>query len=102
MNSLLYTMGSDAEKVFTQLTLTDSEKTDYDVVSQKLNAYFTPKVNVIHERSRFYSREQQAGESVEAYVRELHELSLRANFPDKEEAIRDRLYSSAWSERQRP
>ena len=89
--SLLYSMGENAEKVFNQLTLTATQKKEYATVVTKLNAYFTPKINVIHERSRFYQRDQLAGESIEAYVRELHELSSRTQFADNEEAIRDRI-----------
>ena len=89
--SLLYSMGDKAEKVFSQLTLTAAEKKQYATVVTKLNAYFLPKINVIHERSRFYQRDQLQGESVEAYVRALHELASRTQFANTEEAIRDRI-----------
>jgi hypothetical protein len=92
INSLLYSMGPEAEKVFAQLRFDangDSDK--YDKVVKKLNAYFTPQVNVIHERCVFNQRNQAEGENVECYVRTLHELAQRAQFQDQEEAMRDRL-----------
>ena len=39
----------------------------------------------------FYSRSQQADETIESYVRKLYELSENAQFHDREESIRDRL-----------
>ena len=91
INSLLYAMGTEAEKVFNQLTFTAGEANKFDILIQKLDAYFTPKVNIIHERSLFHSRIQQADENIEAYVRALHDMAARANFRDKDETIRDRL-----------
>ena len=51
-----------------------------------------PRKNTIHERTKFYQRSQQAGESVESFVRSLHDLAVHCNFGDQEqEHIRDRL-----------
>ena len=57
----------------------------------KLNDYFTPKRNVIHERAAFYQRNQKDGESVEEYMRSLYELSQCAKLANKEENLGDRL-----------
>lgn len=84
-------MGPDAEKIFAQFELSDEDKKSYDVVLAKLNEYFVPKTNVIHVRATFHRREQKVGESVEQYVRCLYELAEHAEFPQKEESIRDRL-----------
>ena len=49
-------------------------------------------MNTIHERTRFYQRVQQKGESVEHFVRNLHDIAAHCNFGEKEqEHIRDRL-----------
>ena len=60
-------------------------------VLAKFDEHFVPRVNVLHERALFYSRAQQPDENVETYVRKLYELSEHANFPNREESIRDRL-----------
>ncbi|KAK3707792.1 hypothetical protein RRG08_014483 [Elysia crispata] len=47
--------------------------------------------NIIHLRAQFHRREQQSKETIEEYIRALYELSEHANFPNKEDCIRDRL-----------
>ena len=80
-------MGAEAEKVFAQLTFGDDERDKYDVLVKKLDDYCTPKVNVIHERSLLHSRVQRPDENIECYVHALYDMSARANFPDRDEAI---------------
>lgn len=59
---------------------------------EKLNIYFMLKVNVIHERARFFLRTQKHEESVEEYIRSLYELAETCQFGlVKIENIRDRL-----------
>ena len=66
----------------------------YDVVISKFDAYFVPKKNKVHERTKFHQRSQQPGESIEAFVRSLHDLAEHCGFKDMEtECIRDRLIS---------
>jgi len=76
VSTLLYALGKEAEQV-------------YGVCNsvEKLNNYFVPKVNVIHERARFYKRAQRQGESAEEYIRTLYESVRYA----KIENIRDKL-----------
>ena len=58
----------------------------------KLNNYFVPKVNIIHERARFHLRARKQGESAEEYIRTLFELAKTCQFgPAKIENIRDKL-----------
>ena len=55
---------------------------------------FIPKRNIIYERAIFHQRCQREGESVEAYVRSLYELSEHCEFDkkmDREDHIRDKL-----------
>lgn len=56
---------------------------------EKLNTYFILKVNVIHERARFFLRTQKHDESVEEYIRSLYETCQFGLV--KIENIRDRL-----------
>ena len=91
VSSLIYSMGSDAERVFSQFNLSEEEGKNFDTVLEKFNTHFVPQVNVIPERATFHKRSQREGESVEEYVRSLFELSEHAQFAEKEETIRDRL-----------
>ncbi len=68
----------------------------YEVVLGKLDKYFVPKVNVIHERARFHLRAQKNGEGVEGYICSLHELTDKCDFGAmKSENVRDRCYQCA-------
>ena len=51
VSSLIYSMGPEAKKIFTQFGLADAEANDYTVIG-RFNAYFEPKRNVIHERAK--------------------------------------------------
>ena len=91
VSSLIYSMGPEAEKIFTQFGLVDVEASDFHTVIGRFNDYFEPKRNVIHEGAKFHKRNQKEGESVEEYIRHLYELSEHADFADRESTIRDRL-----------
>ena len=104
--SLIYAMGRQAENIFKSFTFdpppdpTDANpnpldpKDNYDVVLKKYDAYFVPKRNTIYERAKFYQRTQEPGESIECFVRNLHELAANCRFEEREtENIRDRLIS---------
>ncbi|XP_060723274.1 uncharacterized protein K02A2.6-like [Tachysurus vachellii] len=87
-------MGKEAEQVYQTFTFGEGEREreDYDNVIRKLDDYFVPKVNVIHERARFHMRVQRPGEMAEEYIRSLHELASTCDFgAAKDENIRDRL-----------
>ena len=89
--SLIYAMGREAEGIFKTFVFNEGDEKKYDKVIEKFDAYFVPKKNVIHERAKFHLRCQQQGESIEEFVRNLHELSAHCDFKDKNEQIRDRL-----------
>ena len=55
INSLLYSLGSEAEKVFVQLTFAEGEADQYDKVLEKLEDNFTPKVNInLYTNAQFF------------------------------------------------
>ena len=56
VNTLLYTLGPEREHIFSQLGLTEEEEKDYELAINKLEAHFTLKRNVIHERAMFHQR----------------------------------------------
>lgn len=91
VSTLIYVMGPDAERLLASFGLSVEDAGKFDTVMTKFDEHFVPKRNIIHERARFYARTQKAGETIETYVRSLHELAAHAEFPDKNEAIRDRL-----------
>ncbi len=57
--TLLYSMGKEAEQVYQTFTFGKGDREDYDAVITKLDNYFVPKVNVIHEHARFHMRIQK-------------------------------------------
>ena len=107
VSTLIYCMGRQAENIYKTFQfdlLVEAEeeddeevpdpRNDYDVVISKFDAYFVPKKNKVHERTKFHQRSQQPGESIEAFVRSLHDLAEHCGFKDMEtECIRDRLIS---------
>ena len=104
VSSLIYAMGRQAENIFKSFRFESPEPSDidpvavepkdnFDIVLEKFDQYFVPKRNTIHERTLFYQRSQQPGESVEAFVRNLRELAAHCRFEEENEHIRDRLIS---------
>ena len=93
VSALIYSMGAEAEHVFKSFTFTDAADADkYAPVLAKFDAHFIPKRNVIFERAKFHSRAQHAGESVEAFIRQLYELAENCDFGAlKDDHLRDRL-----------
>ena len=47
VSSLIYSMGPEAEKIFTQFVLADAEANDFPTVIGRFNDYSEPKRNVI-------------------------------------------------------
>ena len=86
-------MGTKTEQVFESFTFTnDGNNEKFDPVMERFDAHFVPKTNVIHERSTFNKCVQQAGETVESFVRRLFELLTNCNYGDnRRDQIRDRL-----------
>ena len=93
VSALIYTMGPEAEHVFKSFVYAGTESADkYEDVMNKFDGHFVPKRNVIFERAKFHSKVQTAGESVEAFIRQLYELADNCDFGAlKDEQIRDRL-----------
>ena len=85
-------MGRESEHVFNSFKYAEEgDDKKYSKVLGKFDEYFVPKRNVIHERSRFHLRVRNAGETVEGFIRSLHELAEKCDFGKKSEQIRDRV-----------
>ena len=92
ISSLVYAMGAEAETVIKSFVYAEEgDDKKYPKVLKLFDDYFVPKKNVIHERARFHLRSQNQGESVESFVRSLHEIAAYSEFGQKSEQIRDRL-----------
>ena len=93
ISSLIYCMGREGENVFESLQFAEQgDEAKFAKVMQKLDEYFVPKRNIIHEQARFHQRKQQPGESVEAFVRALYEIAEHCQFQDKKEQAKSRKY----------
>ena len=85
VSTLLYVMGEQSESVFETLTFgSEDDKRKLDVVLTKLDNYFVPKVNRLHEKAVFNRAFQEKGESCEAWLRRLYELSKNCGYTGKE------------------
>ena len=92
MNTLLYSMGAEAEAIVRSRNLSDAQLKVYDTVKKEINDHFVPKRNVIFERARFNKRIQENGESVDKFIIALHELSAYCDYGRlREQLIRDRI-----------
>ena len=72
VSTLMYMMGMEAKNIMKSFNLSEDDSKDYKKVLQKFDEHFTPKTNIIFERAKFNQRCQEAGESIEAYVRALY------------------------------
>ena len=77
IDSLLYTMGETADKVVELLTAANIKP--YEGILE-FDKYFQPKTNIAHAVVKFNSRNQQADETNECYIRELNHLIEKCNF----------------------
>ena len=91
IDSLIYSMGTRAESIFSSLGLGEEEVGVYNAVKQAFEEYFAPRRYTIYERAKFFRRVQAEGESVEQFIRALNESADRCEFPDRATQIRDRI-----------
>ncbi|GFO31016.1 Pol protein [Plakobranchus ocellatus] len=91
VGTLLYSMGDIADDILSVVRL-DEAKATYNETLSALDGYFNSKKNTIFARARFNRRVQQSGESVDAFIQDLHRLADECNYLTlKEELIRDRI-----------
>lgn len=51
------------------------DEKNFDVILGKFEAYFMPKMDIIHERTKFNLRTQKEGGPIEKFIRGLYELA---------------------------
>ena len=92
VNTLVYSMGTEAEDILHSFTLTEAQRKDYTRVVSKFEEYFVKKRIIIYERAKFNQRKQNEGESVDMFITSLHSLAEHCSYGNlKEEMIRDRI-----------
>ena len=92
VNTLLYSMGSEADDILLSFRLSEEDSINYDVVKGKFDAHFIKKRNVIYERAKFNMCHQGKEESVDSFVTTLYQLAVHCNYQAlHDEMIRDRL-----------
>ena len=92
VNTLIYSMGDEADDILRSFHLSDDDKKKYSTVKEKFDSHFVKKRNVIFEWAKFNMRRQDAGESVDNFITDLYALAEHCGYGDlHDEMIRDRL-----------
>ena len=95
VNTLIYTMGDEADDILLSFNLSPEGLQRYDVVKNRFENHFIAKRNVMYERAKFNVRIQNDGEPVEAFITDLHCLVKHCEFSTlKDQLIRDRIVVS--------
>ena len=92
VNTLVYSMGEEADDIMVSFGLTADNAKQYELVKNRFESHFIVKRNIIFERAKFNLRSQQEGESVETFITDLHCLAEHCEFGVlKDELIRDKI-----------
>ena len=94
VNTLIYTMGDDADDIFRSFRLSEADSKNYDSVVSAFDSHFVKRRNVIYmyERAKFNQRRQEPGEPVDAFITVLYGLAEHCGCASlHEEMIRDRI-----------
>ena len=89
VNTLMYTMGDEADDVLRSFGLSEDDKKKYDTGKGKFEAHFVKRRNTIFERAKFNMRIQGENEPVDAFITGLYAHCGYADLHD--EMIRDRI-----------
>ena len=85
-------MGKQCKQILNRLGLTTEELKSTDTILTKLEAHFAPARNILFERYRFHSAEQQPTETVDQFLIRLKRLAESCAFSNlQDEMVRDRL-----------
>ena len=90
----LHCLGTDALRVYNGLPFADeTDKTKLSKIMEKLDEFAIGEMNETYERYVFNSRNQEADESIDAYVATLRKLAHTCNFCSclHDTLIRDRI-----------
>ena len=92
VNTLLYSMGDEADDILRSFRLSAEDAKKYETVKGKFDEHFIKRRNVIYERAKFNQRRQEPGESVDSFITALYGLAEYCGYSDlHDEMIRDRI-----------
>ena len=92
INTLIYSMGDQADDILNSFTLSTSQLKQYHTVKTKFDEHFVVRRNVIFERAKFNRRRQEEGETVDSFITALHALAEHCAFTTlQDDMIRDRI-----------
>ena len=78
---LLHAIGSEGQEIYEGFSFdNDEDREKYDVVLNKSETFYAPKVNITCERYKFFTRSQEEGESIDHYATALRSLARTCNF----------------------
>ena len=99
VDALVYALGARAERLLKGFSLDAGQLAKYDAVLAAFNEHFSPKKNVIFERSQFWRKMQQEGESAERFVGAVRDMAASCEFGEfRSEMIRDKLVAGVRDE----
>ena len=92
INTLVYSMGDEADNILRSFKLSVEDAKKYDTVKVKFDQHFIKRRNVIYEWARFNQRRQEPGESVDTFITALYSLAEHCGYSElHDEMIRDRI-----------
>ena len=92
VNTLIYSMGDEAEDILRSFGLSEEDSKKYDTVVAKFESHFVKRRNVIFERAKFNMRKQKEGEAVDTFVTALYTLAEYCEYGAlHDQMIRDRI-----------
>ena len=92
VNTLVYSMGDEADDILRSFRLSEEDDKKYSVVKAKFDGHFVKRRNVIYERAKFNQRCQEPGESVDSFITALYGLAEYCGYAGlHDEMIRDRI-----------
>ena len=92
VNTLIYSMGDEADDILRSFGLSEPDSKKYDVVLAKFEAHFIKRRNVIFERAKFNMHKQEEGEPVDAFITALYGLAEHCGYGNlHDEMVRDRI-----------
>ncbi len=92
LNTLVYSMGDEADEILTSLSLNEEDSATFNCVEAKFDAYFIGSRNVIYERANLNQRKHMTNEPVDSFITSLHKLIEHCDYGSlKDETIRDKI-----------
>ena len=80
VNTLIYFMADQADKILTSFSSSVEQSVEYDTVKDKFDGHFVKCSNVIYERTKFNMRKQKDREPIDSLITDLHTLVQHCNY----------------------